>query len=227
MKYIEIRNSEDNDFMQWEYQFLENEHELYFFTKLDFNQFIFMLENRKDDVDILSEEERNKALYYYIEPKIIDEFKEEHEIDFMMTADVNDFIDKCIYDGYFNEEEHFEKLAELFNLQFGTVGYSQWSYYLAISDIDSGYISDLYKGYNFFDFYMYELNENNELEQVEVLTSYVKSLDFKDYDNTIRECFGIDDYKIIKNTSHLEYIDVPKELLVETVSETITTLKGA
>lgn len=26
-KYIEIRNTEDNDFIQWEYQFLEDENE--------------------------------------------------------------------------------------------------------------------------------------------------------------------------------------------------------
>ena len=230
MKYIEIRNTEDNDFIQWEYQFLEDENELYYFEKLDFSQFIKMLENRKDNVDILSEEERNKMLFDYIkeiDKEHIIEFKKEHEITILNINDKNDIVDEYIYNGYLNEEEHFEKLAELFNLQFGTAGYSPWSYYLAISDIDSGYISDLYNGYNFYDFYMYELNENNELEKMETLSSYVKSLDFKDYDNAIRECFGIDDYKIIENTSHLMYIDVPKELLVETFSETITTLKGA
>ena len=230
MKYIEIRNTEDNDFTQIEYHFLEDEHELYYFKELDFSQFITMLENRKDNVNILSEEEINKMLFDYIkeiDKDYIINFKEEHEITILNINDKNDIVDEYIYNGYLNEDKHFEKLAKVFNLQFGTVGYSQWSYYLAISDIDSDYISDLYEGYNFYDFYMHELNESNELEQIEVLTSYVKSLDFKDYDNAIRENFGIDDYKIIENTSHLMYIDVPKELLVETVSETITTLKGA
>ena len=230
MKYIEIRNTEDNDFTQFEYQFLEDENELYYFKELDFSQFITMLENRKDNVDILSVEERNKILFDYIniiDKDFIIEFKKEHEITILNINDKNDIVDEYIYNGRFDEEEHFKLLSKAFDLQFGTVGYSQWSYYLAISDIDEGYISDLYNGYNFYDFYMHELNENNELEQIEVLTSYVKSLDFKDYDNTIRENFGIDDYKIIENTSHLMYIDVPKELLVETVSETITTLKGA
>lgn len=229
MKYIEIRNTEDNGFTEMEYQFLEDEHELYYFEKLDFSKFITMLENRKDNFDILSEEKRNKMLFYYIKDEDLDyikEFKEEHDITILNIYDKKDIVYEYIYNGYLNEKEHFEKLAEVFNLQFGTAGYSPWSYYLSLPGIDSEYINDLYEGYNFYDFYMYELNENNELEQVDSLTSYVKSLDFKDYDNTIRENFGIDDYKIIKNTSHLTYIDIPKELLVETVSETITTLRG-
>lgn len=230
MKYIEIRDTEDNDFTQFEYEWLEDNMELLYLKRLDFKEILEMETKRLDSIDKLGEEEINKILFDYIkeiDKEHIKEFKEEHEITILNTNDKNDIVYEYIENGYLNEEEHFEELAKVFNLQFGTVGYSQWSYYLSLPDINKEYISDLYEGYNFYDFCMYELNENNELERMETLTSYVKSLDFKDYDNTIKELFGIYDYKIIENTSHLTYIDVPKELLVETVSETITTLKGS
>lgn len=229
MRYIEIRYTEDIDFTNFEYEFLKDNMELLYLEKLDFKILLEMEKSRLDSIDKLGEEKINKILFDYIKDSDLDyikEFKEEHEITILNTNDKNDIVDEYIDNGYLNEEEHFEKLAEVFNLQFGTVGYSPWSYYLSLPDFDRGYISDLYNGYNFYDFYIYELNEDNELEQVDYLTIYVNSLDFKDYDNTIKECFSIDDYKIIENTSNLDYIDVPKDLLVETVSETITTLKG-
>lgn len=228
MKYIEIRDTEDNDFTQFEYECLEDNMELLYLKSLDFKKLLEIEKGRLDSIDKLGEAEINKILFDYIkeiDKEHIIEFKKEHEITILNINDKNDIVDEYIENGYLNEEEHFEKLSKVFNLQFGTVGYSQWSYYLSLPDIDKEYISDLYEGYNFYDFYMYELNENNELKQVDYLTSYVNSLDFKDYGNAIKECFGIDDYKIIENTSHLTYIDIPKELLVETVSETITMLK--
>lgn len=228
MKYIEIRNTEDNDFTQFEYECLEDNMELLYLKSLDFKKILEMEKGRLDSIDKLGEAEINKILFDYIKDSdsdYIKEFKQEHDKETLNKYDKKDIVWEYIGNGYLNEEEHFEELAKVFNLQFGTVGYSQWSYYLSLPDIDKEYISDLYNGYNFYDFYMYELNENNELEQVDYLTSYVNSLDFKDYGNTIKDYFGIDDYKIIENTSHLTYIDVPKELLVETVSETITTLK--
>lgn len=228
-KYIEIRNSEDNDYAQFEYECLEANMELLYLERLDFRKLLEMEKGRLDSIDKLGEEEINKILFDYIKDTDLDyiiEFKEEHDISILNIHDKKDIVYEYIYNGYLNEEEHFEKLAKVFNLQFGTVGYSPWSYYLSLPDFNQEYINDLYEGYNFYDLYMYELNEDNELEQVEFSVSYINSLNFDDYDEAIKECFGIDDYKIIENTSNLTYIDVPKDLLVETVSETITTLKA-
>lgn len=229
MKYIEIRNTEDIDYTYFAYVNLEDNMELLYLESLDFKKILEMEEKRIDGIDKLGEAEVNKILFDYIKDTDADyiiEFKEEHDISILNINDKKDIVYEYIYNGYLNEAEHFEKLAPKFNLQFGTVGYSPWSYYIALPDMNKEFISDLWDGYNFYDFYMYELNEDNELEQVDCLTSYVNNLDFKDYDDAIKDYFDIDDYKIIENTSHLKYIDVPKELLVETVSETITTLKA-
>ena len=171
-KYIEIRNSEDNDYTQFEYECLEDNMELLYLERLDFTKLLEMEKGRLDSIDKLGEAEINKILFDYIKDTDLDyiiEFKKEHDITILNIDDKNDIVDEYIGNGYLNEEEHFEELAKVFNLQFGTVGYSQWSYYLSLPDIDSEYISDLYEGYNFYDFYMYELNENNKLEQVDYL----------------------------------------------------------
>ncbi|HFI0683432.1 TPA: hypothetical protein ACGO1T_001897, partial [Streptococcus suis] len=64
-----------------------------------------------------------------------------------------------LYDLAYNENKHDDKylseFIESLGLSFTTVGYSPWSYVVTILG-DEDYASDLWNGYNFYDYLLYD-----------------------------------------------------------------------
>ena len=109
------------------------------------------------------------------------------------------FID--LYDG----ENNIKDLCEINNCRFGTVGYSNWTYYITHEKISKDFVYDLWEGHNW---YILSLIQDNEV--VDSLGGvYIPNL--KDLDTHIKENFGIDkdDYFVVENDIG-RYIDKPK-----------------
>ena len=88
--------------------------------------------------------------WYYDEDECtFDEFKKEFIIE--------DDFDLELYDFMLNElnKNQLEAILNEINIKFGTVGYSPWSYYIALDDISDEFINDLYNGYNIYDITQY------------------------------------------------------------------------
>lgn len=111
-----------------------------------------------------------------------------------MLEDNRDFLDDLLY--YISQEENKSEddiINELLNqvdYTLGTVGYSQWSYYIAPSELDYFYIHDLYHGYSF---YTVELIQNGESYDI---TDYVYLNNLEDLDKFIKSAWGIEEYEL-------------------------------
>lgn len=69
--------------------------------------------------------------------------------------------------------EYFEK----FGVYVGTAGYSQWSQYITTSE-NYQFCSDLWDGYNFYDVFVYNVDENGVLNPCDFLCeNYIKNDD--------------------------------------------------
>ena len=179
--------------------------------KLDYNAIIEMYEAKDDYNETLLIE----TLYEYMVnedyERVID-----FASDFYDTHNVNTFEFKkdCVYElgqYYLGTREAFEAICKPLGIQFGTVGYSPWSYYIALDTLDIGYISDIYEGYNFYDFY---IHEDGECEWVGTQYNDNGYIGFE---------FDFDFDKILNNTD-IQYMNVPKELLIEGHYEQVLVL---
>lgn len=67
--------------------------------------------------------------------------------------------------------EYFER----FDIYVGTAGYSNWAQYVTIGE-DYGFCSDLWDGYNFYDVFVYNADENGVLNPCDLICeNYIKS----------------------------------------------------
>ena len=109
------------------------------------------------------------------------------------------FID--LYDG----ENNIIDLCKTNNCDFGTVGYSNWTYYITHKEIDVNFVSDLWEGRNW---YILSLIQDNEVVE-SIGGMYIT--DLKELDKRVKENFGIekDDYFVVENDMG-QYIDKPK-----------------
>lgn len=134
----------------------------------------------------LEELEEFKALQDYI-----DAFSEIDLLDFFFDADDIKFI---------------EKLCTKNNCQFGTVGYSPWSYYMAYKDVEYNFIRDLYEGWNWYAVSLWS-EEGDMLDSLGNV--YIPNVE--DLDIIVSDHFEIesDNYYLIDNMC-TEYFDKPK-----------------
>lgn len=109
------------------------------------------------------------------------------------------FID--LYDG----ENNIKDLCEINNCKFGTVGYSDWTYYITHEKIEHSFVLDLWEGRNW---YILSLIQNNEVVD-SIGGMYIT--DLKKLDEHVKDNFGIDkdDYFVVENDIG-QYIDKPK-----------------
>lgn len=111
-----------------------------------------------------------------------------------LLEDNRDLLDDLLY--YISQEENKSEddiINELLNqvdYTFDTVGYSQWSYYIAPTDLDYNYIYDLYHGYNF---YTVELIQNGEPTEI---TDFVYVTTLKELDDFIQSTWNLEEYDI-------------------------------
>lgn len=120
---------------------------------------------------------------------------------------INDFIswDGAIelLDELAGTDDDYELLCKNNNCKFGTVGYSQWSYYVAWEDIGETFIRDLYEGWNWY----IVIKDDEDGESVG--NCYITDTD--ELDSYVKDLFGIDadDYYLVDN-EYAEYFDKPK-----------------
>ena len=118
----------------------------------------------------------------------IDAFSEIDLLDFLL--DVDDIENICTKN----------------NCQFGTVGYSPWSYYIAYKDVGYDFIRDLYEGWNWYTISLWS-------EDGDILDSVggVYAPNIEELDIVVSDYFGLepDNYYLIDNI-YTEYLDKPK-----------------
>lgn len=195
-----------------------------FYEKLSYDDLMEFLTNHNKD-ELLSvkhllkhaEDEFNEYLedqyeWFYDEDECtFEEFKKEFIIE--------DDFDLELYDFMICElnEKQLEAVLNEIGIKFGTVGYSTWSYYIALEDIKHEFIEDLYNGYNIYDIVQYDI-EGNPLDSL----SWVYAPTETDLINTIKDYFIVDDKDdtiyLAENEASL-YIEHEKIKKVETYYE--------
>ena len=111
-----------------------------------------------------------------------------------LLEDNRDLLEDLLY--YISQEENKKEddiINELLNqvdYTLGTVGYSQWSYFIAPIDIEYDYIYDLYHGYSFYTVEL--IIDDNSYE----ITDYVYLNSLKELDDFIQSSWNIEEYEI-------------------------------
>ena len=140
-----------------------------------------------------------------------DEFKKEFIIDDDFDLELYDFM-LCELN-----EKQIEAILNEIGIKFGTVGYSPWSYYIALDIVSSDFIDDLYNGYNIYDITQYDEN-GIELDSL----CWVYAPNETDLINTIKDYFILDDKDdhiyLVENEASM-YINHDKINKVETYYE--------
>lgn len=104
------------------------------------------------------------------------------------------------------ENEFIRKYLEYLGFQYGTIGYSNWSYYIALDDVEHEFIQDLWEGWNFYDIAILD----DKGEYIDGLCCcYIRNNE--ELTECIKDNFGIkkEDIKLINNDS-AEYFDYSK-----------------
>lgn len=65
------------------------------------------------------------------------------------TADMYEFFDR--FEDYMNKDDLYIEYPQFLGYNAGTVGYSDWSYYITTEDNDENFVQDLWEGWNFYD----------------------------------------------------------------------------
>lgn len=222
MKFVEIGYDVDSYFVSDLYEDLKNNRELIFMDRLDFEKLLKMEQYREDSIERLDNDVRLEMIFDYIAKFDVDyviEYKKDNDITVLNKQDKIDIVEEYINCGYLNESEHFKKFAEMFNLSFDTVGYSPWSYYIALPDLDYNYILDLYEGNNFYSVIIYEDNENGELEYYDDTVIYYGGFEFDDFNKMIEDWIQ-EDYLIMRNGTTV-MMDIEEDKLVTVERKTV------
>jgi len=116
------------------------------------------------------------------------------------------FID--LYDG----DNNLKDLCEVNNCKFGTVGYSDWSYYITHKNIEHEFANDLWEGRNWYSVSL--IQDNDVVDSIG--SCYIT--DKKYLDDIVEGHFGIDkdDFYVVNNEIG-EWFDKPKVEKIEHV----------
>ena len=136
-----------------------------FYEKLSYDDLMeFLTTHNKDDLLSVkhllkyAEDEFNEYLedqytWQYDEDECtFEEFKEE----FIVEDDFNYELYEFLID--YVPDDQMEWILNEIGVKIGTVGYSPWSYYIALESVSSDFIDDLYNGYNIYDITQYDEN---------------------------------------------------------------------
>ena len=166
-----------------------------FYEKLSYDDLMeFLTTHNKDELLSVkhllkhAEDEFNEYLedqysWYYDEDECtFEEFKEEFIIEDDFNYELYEFLIDYVPD------DQVEWILNEIGVTIGTVGYSPWSYYIALEDIKHEFIDDLYNGYNIYDIVQYDI-EGNPLDSL----GWVYAPKEIDLINTIKDYFIVDD----------------------------------
>lgn len=170
--------------------FLENVAQLYNITakkelteKQIFTQYIKTTNITKEQI-----EEMTDYLPYLPEFEFIEDGDWINIYDYCYNSDYIEDILEIIANGEYNIRED---LAEFYNINYGTVGYSPWSFYWDITN-DRELVNDLWEGRNFYD--IAEVDENLEyLDSIGTcnITSTEELLEY------LKAYFGVEEKDIV------------------------------
>ena len=195
-----------------------------FYEKLSYDDLMeFLTTHNKDDLLSVkhllrhAEDEFNEYLedqysWYYDEDECtFEEFKEEFIVEDDFSLELYDFM--------LNElkEYQLENILNEIGIKFGTVGYSPWSYYIALNDISDDFIDDLYNGYNIYDISQYD-TDGNMLDSLSWVYA-PKESDLIDYIKYYFILDEADDYIYSVENDASAYIEHDKIKKVETYYE--------
>lgn len=156
----------------------------------------------EDEIFLNYAKDNNKEIYKKLLENVYDSEKDDFKTlqDFINYYSIYEILDDLIQD-----EKDIAMLCENNNCNFGTVGYSPWSYYISWQDVGHDFIRDLYEGWNW---YTVMLIENNDIGD-SLGGCYITNE--KELDECIKDNFGIDkdDYLLVDN-EETKYFDKPK-----------------
>lgn len=140
-----------------------------------------------------------------IHNKLLENVCDDEKDDFKTLQDfINWYGVTELLDDLLQTDDDFEVLCEKNNCKFGTVGYSQWSYFISWHDVDHSFIRDLYEGYNWYSITIIKDDDYDSISGFYIT-------DTKELDECIKDNFGIDedDYLLVDNED-AKYFDKPK-----------------
>jgi hypothetical protein len=156
-----------------------------------------------DDDIFLNYAQGNEEQFYN---ELLDDLYDDEKENF---KNLKDFVDEYggleLLEMFIETDNNMSDLCEVNNCDFGTVGYSNWTYYITHKEIDVNFVSDLWEGRNW---YILSLIKDNEV--VESLGGvYIPNI--KELDDFVKGYFGIDkdDYFVVENDIG-QYINKPK-----------------
>lgn len=116
------------------------------------------------------------------------------------TAEIADIALETI------EIKDFEIIAELFDCNFGTVGYSPWAYFLSWKDVDHNFVRDIYEGWNWYSLQLLDMEGNFEDS-----ISGIYAASEKDLLTAIKDHFGLSEKEFyIVDNDNTTYFNLEK-----------------
>lgn len=177
----------------------------------------YVFENRGESVPEWSEMVRN---WLGSEAKVNGLVKELQEY-YIHEEDLGYY--ETLEDFFFEDPEYFiaeiidntEKAFEFFeanDIQFGTVGYSPWSYFIAPMYYEnSSFVQDLWEGWYFYSVSL--IDENGEVKD-SVCEVYIP--DTEPLKDVVKGYFGLKDFYLVDN-EEASYMDVKKVREIEKI----------
>jgi hypothetical protein len=156
-----------------------------------------------DDDIFLNYTQGNEEQFYN---ELLDDLYDDEKENF---KNLQDFVDEYggleLLEMFIETDNNMSDLCEINNCRFGTVGYSDWTYYITHEKIEHSFVLDLWEGRNW---YILSLIQNNEVVD-SIGGMYIT--DLKKLDEHVKDNFGIDkdDYFVVENDIG-QYIDKPK-----------------
>ena len=147
----------------------------------------------------------------YIDEEDLENFE---TIEDFMYADEQYFLDELLG----GDTEIIKDFFRANDLEFGTVGYSPWSYVLYAKDLEHSYVNDVHEGWNFYSIATLDA-------QGEVIDSLGDVYLGGQYtlEEAVKDNFGIEDFFLVDNdaSSYIDHKKVNKIAHVEYSFEVI------
>ena len=139
-----------------------------FYSKLEYNDLLeFLTTHNKDELLSINHllKHADDEFNEYLEDQYTWQYDDDDDYTFKEFKEdfiIEDDFDLDLYDFMLSElnEKQLEAILNEIGIKFGTVGYSQWCYYIALDGVSSDFIDDLYNGYNIYDITQYDINGN-------------------------------------------------------------------
>lgn len=146
------------------------------------------------------------------DPGLIDDIMEYYELE--EIAELRDYEEGVMYQA---DDETLDGYIEHLGYNVGTVGYSQWAYYIALPDVPESYIRDCWEGWNWYAITQY----NRDGDVVDTLGGVYAPTD-EDIADAIADHFSFDGPALLVDNEDVRYSKLPKVKKIAHVSYTFS-----